>query len=128
MLRSYCLSSRPGAQASPGLHGALVSGWQRGQSVGSVSSPVYPGPKQAALGHGPSLLLMAQGKPCKKGRVGWGPVSSGYRSWKTLSRPAHAALNKGHPGVSNLWPVGHMRLRMAMNEAQHKIVNLLKIL
>ena len=28
--------------------------------------------------------------------------------------------------VSNPWPTGHMRPRMVMNEAQHKIVNLLK--
>ena len=31
-------------------------------------------------------------------------------------------------GVSNLWPMGCMQLRMAMNVAQHKIVNLLKTL
>ena len=30
------------------------------------------------------------------------------------------------PGVSYLWPMGHMRPRMAVNVAQHKIVNLLK--
>ena len=30
------------------------------------------------------------------------------------------------PGVSNLWPMGHMQPRMAMNVAQHKIINLLK--
>ena len=29
-------------------------------------------------------------------------------------------------GVSSPWPMGHMRPRMAMNVAQHKIVNLLK--
>ena len=28
--------------------------------------------------------------------------------------------------VFNLWPVGYMQPKMAMNEAQHKIVNLLK--
>ena len=28
--------------------------------------------------------------------------------------------------VSNPWPMGHMKPRMAMNVAQHKIVNLLK--
>ena len=27
---------------------------------------------------------------------------------------------------SNLWPMGHMQSRMAVNAAQHKIVNLLK--
>ena len=31
-------------------------------------------------------------------------------------------------GVSNLWPMGGMWLGMAMNAAQHKIVNLLKTL
>ena len=31
-------------------------------------------------------------------------------------------------GVSNLWPMGHMGPRMAVNVAQHKIVNLLKTL
>ena len=31
-------------------------------------------------------------------------------------------------GVSNLPPAGHMRLRMVMNETQHKIVNLLEML
>ena len=31
-------------------------------------------------------------------------------------------------GVSNLWPVGHMQPRMAVNAAQHKIINLLKTL
>ena len=31
-------------------------------------------------------------------------------------------------GVSNPWPAGHMPPRMAMNMAQHKIVNLLKTL
>ena len=30
--------------------------------------------------------------------------------------------------VSNLWPVGHTWLRMAMNSGQHKIINLLKTL
>ena len=29
-------------------------------------------------------------------------------------------------GVSNLWPVGRMRPRIATNAAQHKIINLLK--
>ena len=29
-------------------------------------------------------------------------------------------------GVSNLWPMGHMQPRMAVNAAQHKIINLLK--
>ena len=29
-------------------------------------------------------------------------------------------------GVSNLWPVGRIWPRMAMNTAQHKIINLLK--
>ena len=34
---------------------------------------------------------------------------------------------RGNPaGVSNPWPMGHMWPRMAMNMAQHKIVNLLK--
>ena len=32
------------------------------------------------------------------------------------------------PGVSNLWPTDHMQPRMAVNAAQHKIVNLPKIL
>ena len=32
------------------------------------------------------------------------------------------------PEVSNLWPAGHMRPRMAMNAAQYRIVNLLKTL
>ena len=32
------------------------------------------------------------------------------------------------PGVSNPWHRGHMWLKMAMNTAQHKIVNLLKTL
>ena len=31
-----------------------------------------------------------------------------------------------NPGVSNPWPMGHLRPRMAMNAAQHKTVNLLK--
>ena len=31
-------------------------------------------------------------------------------------------------GVSNLWPAGRMQSRMAVNVAQHKIVNLLKTL
>ena len=31
-------------------------------------------------------------------------------------------------GVSNPWPIGHMRPGTAMNVAQHKIVNLLKTL
>ena len=31
-------------------------------------------------------------------------------------------------GVSNLWPTGHMLPRMTMNVAQHKTINLLKIL
>ena len=30
------------------------------------------------------------------------------------------------PGVSNLQPMGHMHPRMAVNVAQHKVVNLLK--
>ena len=29
-------------------------------------------------------------------------------------------------GVSNLWPMGHMWLRLARNAARHKIINLLK--
>ena len=33
-----------------------------------------------------------------------------------------------HAGVSDLQPTGHMWLRMAMNVAQHKIINLLKTL
>ena len=33
---------------------------------------------------------------------------------------------KSLPEMSNLWLVGHMRPRMAMNATQHKIVNLLK--
>ena len=35
---------------------------------------------------------------------------------------------KGLTGVSNLQSAGRMRLRMATNAAQHKIVNLLKTL
>ena len=31
-----------------------------------------------------------------------------------------------HSGVSSLWPVGCVRPRMAVNVAQHKIINLLK--
>ena len=33
-----------------------------------------------------------------------------------------------HPGMSNLQPVGCMQPRMAVNMAQHKIINLLKTL
>ena len=33
-----------------------------------------------------------------------------------------------HPGVSNLRPLGHMQARVAVNAAQHKIINLLKTL
>ena len=36
------------------------------------------------------------------------------------------ARARAFPGVSNPWPVGRMRPRMAMNAAQHKIINLLK--
>ena len=32
------------------------------------------------------------------------------------------------PGLSNLWPMGRMWPRVAMNAAQHNIVNLLKTL
>ena len=34
--------------------------------------------------------------------------------------------NVPHAGVSNLKPVGHIQLRMAMSVAQHKIIHLLK--
>lgn len=30
--------------------------------------------------------------------------------------------------MSNMWPLGHMQLRVVMNVVQHKIINLLKTL
>ena len=36
------------------------------------------------------------------------------------------SLNSIKAGVSNLRPVGHMQPRMAVNAAQHKIINYLK--
>ena len=38
------------------------------------------------------------------------------------------SVNISFSRVSNLQPMGHMRPKMAMNVAQHKIVNLLKTL
>ena len=49
-------------------------------------------------------------------QVGLKMLKSTYTCYETLS------------GVSNLWPVGHMQPRMAMNMVQHKTVNLLQIL
>lgn len=31
-------------------------------------------------------------------------------------------------GVSNLWPTGHMQLRMAVSVAQQKIINLMNVM
>ena len=54
---------------------------------------------------------------------------SRFSFWKhrTLRpRQPHGQGRQALSGVSNPWPAGHMRPRMAVNVAQQKIVNLLK--
>lgn len=56
-------------------------------------------------------------------------MASGARIFMTEAlrwrQPEHS---RSLIGVSNMWPLGHMHLRVVMNVVQHKIINILKTL